>query len=506
MNALSDIISIMSLDDKQAFIKYINNKNKRKDTLNIDLFKLLITDDINIKDKLYSDAKNADAYHALRKRMYDSLIGFMANRSFENNTGDEHEITRLLLVSRVFFEHKLYKEAFKCLSKAEARAMAGEYFSLLNEIYQVQIQFAHFDTQFNLDKALKNFAQNSKRLRNEEQLNLAYAVMRRELMEIYHKGKVTDVQQLITNTMKSFGISLREVLTFKSLYQMLFIANEYASINSNYGLVETFLVKGYRFIIDRQELAQKHLYYHIYILYFMANIHFRNRRFSECSEYLNLMFTEMHMQNKKYYSRFIGRYYLLLMLNENYSGNAQAVLNLIDKAQAETKKADPTDKSDLLFFYVTYWLQQDNAREARRYMREFIHSDSWYEKRMGMDWAIKRSLVEIVMHTELEDPEQALYRLKGFKRRYKKYLTEVKEERVIAYTSLVEKFIIDDSIIQSKTFIQQLNQITQQALAESGDIFVLSFIGWLSAKVNKKPVYPTILNLINDHFSPFHSA
>ncbi|WP_417367718.1 hypothetical protein [Flavobacterium beibuense] len=506
MNALGEIISIMSTDDKSAFIKHLNNKNKRKDTLNTDLFKLLETDDINIKKKLYGTSKNTDAYHALRKRVYDSLISFMANRSFESNTDDEHEIMRLLMVSRVFFEHKLYKEAFKCLAKAESKALATEHFSLLNEIYQTQIQFAHFDPWFNLDKAIAGFSANNKKLRNEEQLNLAYAVMRWELGEIYHKGKITDLQQLITGTMKSFGISLREVLTFKSLYQMLFIANEYASINSNYSLIEPFLERSYRFIITRQELAQKHLYYHIYILYFMANIHFRNRRFTLCSQYLEIMAAEMQKQNKKYYSRFIARYYLLHLLNENYSGNGEATLAIMTKALAETKKADPTDRNDLIFFAVIYWLQHNNAREARRYMREFIHSDSWYEKRMGMDWAIKRSLVEIVMHTELEDTELALSRLKGFKRRYKKYLKEVNEERVLLYAALVEKYILDKSIAQNDTFKQQLDLLTQHAITESGDVFVLSFIGWLLATVHKKQVYPTILSLINNHFSPFHSA
>src|SRR5690606_21805149 len=160
MNALGEIISIMSRDDKSAFIKHLNNKNKRKDTLNTDLFKLLETDDINIKKKLYGTSKNTDAYHALRKRVYDSLISFMANRSFESNTDDEHEITRLLMVSRVFFEYKLYKEAFKCLTKAESKAFATEHFSLLNEIYQTQIQFAHFDPTFNLDKAIAGFTAN----------------------------------------------------------------------------------------------------------------------------------------------------------------------------------------------------------------------------------------------------------------------------------------------------------------------------------------------------------
>ncbi len=506
MNAIANITSIMSSNDKSTFIKYLNGKNKRKDTLNTELFKLLETDDINLYKKLYKGKKSTDAYHALRKRLYDNLIEFMANRSFENKADDEHGVTRLLIVSRVFFEHKLYKEAFKCLARAEAKAIELEHFNLLNDIYQTQIQFAHFDPGFDLAVIIQKFTANRKKLHNEEQLNMAYAIMRSELAAIYHKGKITDIQQLISQTMKTFGISLNDVLTFKSLYQILFIANEYASINSNYGLIEPFAQQGYHFIKSRQELSQKHLYYHIYILYFMANIHFRNRRFGQCTEYLDMMAEEMQKQDKKYYSRFLGRHLLLKALNENYRGAPGLAEGIIKKAFVETKKPDLTDSYDLRLFAIVFWLQHNGAREAAKHMREFIHTDSWYEKRMGMDWAIKRSLVEIILHAQMENTELALSRIKSFKRRYKKYLAEVKESGVLSYLTMVEKYIASPEIISDAGYRSQLDKLIATTQQNNEDIFVLSFVGWLVATVYKKPVYGTILDLVNGYFSPFHSA
>lgn len=505
MNSLSGIYNIMSNEDKKTFIKLLSRKNKRHDVGNIDLFKSLKTDDIEKEKKYFTSKKEADAYHALRKRLYDSLLEFMANRSFEQSTGEEHEVLRLLLVSNIFFEHQLNNEAFKCLVKAEAKAIKLEQFSLLNEIYQTEIQYSYLNSKIPLETTISKYTLNKEKQYREEHLNMAYAVLRRELSEIYHAGKVTNLAQLIKKTMLQFDISIREILTYKSLYRILFIANEYASINNRYNLIETFVEKSYRFITERQDLAERHLYYHIYILYFIANIHFRNRQFEKSVKFLNLMITEMQKQHRKYHFRFAARHALMMALNENYSGREKQAAGIIQKALIENKKSTLTDLNDLRLCAIVFYIQHNDVHSSHKYMNQLIHTDNWYETKMGMDWAIKKNLIEILRHNELENTELALSRIKSFKRRYKKYLIDVKEERVIEYVLLVEKFIIKPDISTSPSFQNALRKLVLLATRPQEDIFVVSFVGWLIAKIQKKPVYKITLDLVHQR-SPFHSA
>ena len=267
MNALQEIVNLMNDAEKKAFIQFLSKKNKRKDIRNIELFHSLKTDDINSKRTILKDKKSIDAYHALRKRLYDNLIDFMAGRSFENDTSQENSVLRLLVVSRLFFEHKLIITAFKCLGKAEVIALDLEHFGLLNEIYMTRIQFAHFNLSEPIEKTIQLFKANKKLLEQEEQLNLVYAVLRRELATIYHEGRIVDFQALIKDTIETNGITLDQRFTFKSLYQILFIANEYASISNNYGLIEPFVVKSYQLISKENDLSDRHLYYRLHILY-----------------------------------------------------------------------------------------------------------------------------------------------------------------------------------------------------------------------------------------------
>ena len=492
MNAIREIINLMDNYDKKAFESFLREKNKRNDVQNIKLFKFLETDDIVSINKIYGT--NNAAYHALSKRLYDNLVSFMANRTFVNNTGEAHDVLRLLVVSRLFLEHKLTKTAFKCLTKAETKAINLEHFSLLNEIYHTQIQYAHLNPQLPLDVVIEKFNANKEKLNREEQLNLGYALLRRELADIVHKGKVIDFREFIIGTMGKLGVSLTEILTFKSLYQILFIANEYASLNSNFTLVEPFVQKSYTFINGKEEMAGKQLYYHIYILYFMANIHFRNRRFAESEAMLQLMHTQMQQQNKRYHPLFYLRYFLLLSLNKNYNGEPENALAIAENALKDaSKKADPLDVNDLRLAIIVFCLQQED-RAVSKYMRQYVQSDSWYEKKLGMVYAIRKSLVEILMHIQFENTEVALSRLQSFKRRYKKYLAQVNETRVMYYVLLVEKYVLRPEIVLSQAFKQSIEAMVQPNAQQ--DIFVLSFLGWLLAKAYRKPVYEVTLGLM----------
>lgn len=512
MNALTEIISLMDINDKNLFKNYLQTKNTRTDTKNTKLFKLLETDDTNSKNNLYSSTTN-DAYHALRKRLYDSLVEFMANRTFENTTTEANEIQKLLVVSQYFLEHKLTQTAFKCLAKAEVKAIKNEHFSLLNEIYSTQIHYAHLSPTINLNSVIDKFKANKERLLQEEQLNIGYALLRRELAEIHLKGKVLDFRALVIETMEARGISLDTVLTFKALYQILYIANEYASINFNFTLVEPFVQKSVDFIKAKNEHTHNQLYYHIHILYFMANFHFRTLRFAESEVYLAQMHEQMQKQNKKYHSRFNISHNLLAALNKNFLGNCGTAIHIAEATlKVASKKADPAEVNDLRICLVMFLVQQTD-RTSLKYAAQFTRTDSWYEKKMGMLWAIRKSLLEIVMHTEFEHTDLALSRLKSFKRRYKKYLASVNENRVIKYAYLIEKYILKPEIATQPAFKDEIMEMIN--LDEPKDVFILSFLGWLLAKAEKKPVYDVTLRLINEpttakayvnYRSPSHSA
>lgn len=171
MTNLNDIISEFSSENQQKFISYLEKKNKRNDTKNIELFNLLLKDDLNSKDvcaRLYGSQKK-DAYHALRKRLYQSLIDFTANQSLQEEKAIDMQIIKYILASRTFLHHKQYKVAYKILDRAEALAEDNYLFPLLNEIYHTKIQYAYANTSINVNTLIEKFKINQKNYHTEDQ-------------------------------------------------------------------------------------------------------------------------------------------------------------------------------------------------------------------------------------------------------------------------------------------------------------------------------------------------
>ena len=105
-------------------------------------------------------------------------------------------------------------------------------------------------------------------------------------------------------------------------------------------------------------------------------------------------------------------------------------------------------------------------------MREFSHTDFWYQKKMGMDWTIKKNLLEIIVHAQLEYTELSLSWLKSFRRRYRTYLTDVNEMRVLLYVQLLKHYINNPQSGTSEAYKTAFEQLLKRKQTAHADILL----------------------------------
>lgn len=495
---LDELILVLSEDDLRAFRAFLKQRNKRGDTKNIDLLNSLLskdTDDINIVNKLYEGFDNRDAYHALRKRLYDSLLHFMANKTLASASGEVYESLRLLLLGRYLLENELPRIALKCLSIAERKSVNFEQFSLLNEIYLTQIQYAHLFPEQNLELLMRNYLLNQSNIQREAKLNIVYAILRRELKEIHLAGKIVDLNVFIQNIISGYGISLKELLTYKSLSQVLFIVNEYAAIQQDYRVVEVYVKTSLRFIEKQGDKAEQYMFHHLNILYYLANFALRSRLFDESLAYLKEISAIIEKGQSIYKHIFDLRLQLLLGLNAHFQGRQNEALNIVKNALGHTdKRARQEDIDDLQLAYVMM-LTQANDKSALKEMARFSHSNAWYEKRLGMLWVIRKSVLEILTQGQFGNIDVSLSLITSFKKRYKKYLEQVNESRVLLFISLIAKYFDNPSVVKEKVFNKKI-QILLVEEESRKDLFSMSFLGWLLARGRTESSYEMMLKLL----------
>lgn len=485
MNSLITIVKALSNDEKRAFIQYLKRKNRRGDTKNIALFKMIDAGKVKDLDVALYGKPSRNAYHALCKRVQDSLVDFMASESFEGETSEEMDILKLLLASRIFFEKEQYKIAFKTLAKAERKAHGFDLYAILNEIYHTKIQYAHLNPSETLLGIIVKANENSRRYVQETQLNMAYATIKQQLTHTRTKSANAIIKKAFTD----FNIEVSHALTYKSLYQLMNITTTAAKLQNDYHVISPFMFEIYGMIKAKKDMIEKHRYYHIKILHLMAVTNFRNKAFDTSNSFVQRMEIEMDRNKRFYYKRFLEELTLIKALNLNYTGKPEPAIQLLEWYRG--------DSLELRFTLMLFLFQQEEFAAAYDIFKKMNHSDGWYEKKMGWIWVLKKNVLEILVLIELDKLDLVLVRLRRFKQKFNLPLKEIKETRVLVFMQLVAVYYENPVEVTSEKFKARVEKSFEWKGTDKEDIFVMSFYAWLKAKMEYRSLYKTVLGLVS---------
>lgn len=495
--SLNILISSFSADDYTRFIYFLTKKNKRKDVKNIQLFKLLYANKYSSEEickKLYPNKKK-DAYHALRKRLYDSLIDFTAALNLEEENNEKIQVIKYILVGRSFIQQQYFSYGLKLLNKAEHIAKEYQLYPYLNEIYHIKIQFAHAFDELDLEATICKFKEYQQLYLAEEELTIVYAKIRENLLQKHYLGEQVNFQNIVKRITVEQNISIDETLSFKSLYQLITITSISAFVTKDYLEIEAFMMNTYS-LLNKHANKERERFYHIQVLYMIANTMFRNKKFMRSLYFLDLMEAELFANRKKYFTRFQLKYELLHALNLNYNGKSEAAIKKLEPL-VKKKHEDLESALDIHLSLIVFYAQQNEVKKAYKLLNDLNHTDKWYIEKVGKEWVIKKNLMEILLLIELDYYEVFENRLSGFRRKYTSFLKEINQERVLVFLRYAKLYYETPKEIVSKAFHDEVESNFVWVGAKREDIFVMSFYAWLKSKMTNKPIYEVTLELIS---------
>ena len=491
MSIIYSIIATLSKEEKTAFVRKLKERNKRSDTKNIALFKLLDTSNPpSDLDMLLYGKPSKGAYHALCKRLHDALIDFIATKSFDKESSEEMNALKLVFASSIFFKQDQTYIAFKTLAKAELIAVKYSLFSILNEIYHTQILYAHLNSTIDLQQIIRKYQANKLDIQQEDNLNLFYATIQAELNE--SNPKVSDI---INRNLELYNISISENLSYQSLFKILQISNQVAHITRDYHAIFPFIEDACQKIATSERASSKYLFDHLQILYYLANTYFRIKNLKEAEKYLEAMRTNMHLENKKYYAIFYPQYTVIENLLLIYTGKNKEALENLQTFNFLKYKNKPVNTLDLKLTLVVSLFLNENFKEALKVYQDFYHNDQWYINKIGYIWVIQKNLIEILLLIELNYFELVTSRLNAFRKKYSQHLKAHNETVVLEFLKLITIYYYKTEDIYAEAFIKKVDALLLKKSKEA-DVFTISFYAWLKSKIEKTALYKTNLELI----------
>lgn len=495
MDELKQIISTFSTDEQKEFASFIQRQKKIKNRKDLELFRLL-TQKQNYKPaqllaKLYPTDQNQVAYHAVRKRLMQHLIDFILLKSNGKQTS-----TTLGVISLALFDRKLEKLGWEFLRKAEKVALSHEQYDLLNAIYNLQISLSNSDFADDLEEIIEKHKQNKILAEEEEKANIANQLIQQKLKEVRLQGKELDFKGIIKQILQTYQLS--EIIAKRPslLYKLMTIARSAVLVSKDFYHFAPYLIEQYQLVVERYGFAPQHAHYQLSLLYMIAHVLYRNKKFAQSISYLEKM-KNIFASHARLQDQFYTKYALLLSANYALSKRTMEAIKLLEDILKERKNT--LSQEDNLNIYLNlsiYYFQEENYKKANQCFLTLQSSEAWLIKKMGREWVLKKNLVELIAQYELKNYDLARNKLKSIEKNFADMLSQPLFQNVKAYLYFVKQMLDNPSIKPDRLFAQTDELFVFDPIAEE-DLQEIRFYAWLKAKLLKKKYQEVLEELVS---------
>jgi hypothetical protein len=507
MDNLRSILDTFSEEEKKALHAFVQRQKIRKNRKDLQLLELLQEETLyngnELVLKLYPKTKNKIAYHALRRRLMQHFIDFITLSRSTDQTIEGTDIMGIISLSHYLFEVNLENIAWKYLKKAENQAQENEQYHLLNSIYNLAL--ANTDNEFSppFETLLELRNQNKVFAEQEERAHIANCILKNKLAQAKREGKVLDFDTIMTQILEEWDLTKAVGERPRIRFNLLSIARNAVVAKKDYYNFEVFLRANYDELLSDVMISEQNQYYRLSLLYMLAHVLYRNKKFKESLKYLDEFKNILESSNKNsksYKTSFYSKFTLLTAANLAFTEEREKAIQLLENLLKKNKAILST--SDILNTHlnlVFYHFQKSNFKQAHKILLDFGHSDAWIEKKMGKEWVVRKWLIESVLQFELKNDDIARKIISKIKQKYASLLVQSNYQNSKPFLSLLEEYMRYPQRVTQPDFLEKVEKvITFADTTGQEDLQEMAFYAWLKSKMEKRNYYETLLELANE--------
>ncbi|MCZ6899257.1 MAG: hypothetical protein O7F74_03375 [Bacteroidetes bacterium] len=498
MDLLKSIVESLSGSQQKDFRKFIQSQKKLSNRKDLELFDLLAQaiSNSNPGTILYNKS-NQNAYHAVRRRLTQKLGDFLVLKRLDEDITSSSSVMGMISMARYFIEQSADELAWHYINKAESKAGETDQFDLLNTIYLFQIEHAYSPFASDLNEIIKRMTENKKVLDEDERTTIACGLIRKELQKIIIEGKDVDFESVIQIALTTYNLANTIIERPKVLYSILSITRSSILAKKDFYSFEPYIIQHFEKAKNQYGFSRNDHFYKISILYMIAHVLYRNRKFESAEEYLVELNKGMQDHKGSHLKLFHSKYILLLAAVKCYQGHLNQAVLILEESQAnEAGLFTAYDKIKLLINLSIYYFQKEEHRKAFRTANSIGHTDKWYEKNLGKEWVFKKNLMEILLQIEAGNDDIALSRIRWFEKTYGALFTQPLYSRAKIFLHLIKIMIKDPEKFKSQETKDQIEHNLTVIPEEQEDLQAMAFYAWLKSKVLKSNYYEVLLNTV----------
>jgi hypothetical protein len=500
MDDLKITLDTLPDEDQRELVAFIQRQKSKKSRKDLALFQLLRQQkagkSTDLIARLYPEEPNPVAYYALRKRLMRHLTDFILLKRMEEDTTAASSIMGLLSLANYLFDVRVDRLAWAYLRKAEKLAQANEQYDLLNAIYNLQIEKADNEYADDLETIIRKRNQNKLAADEDERANIANSLITKRLQAVRQQGIDLHFDKIIQEVLQAYGLTEAVSKRPSLLYKLMSIARSAILARKDFYSFEPYIISQYHELEQKHGFTKAHQYYKLSLLYMIAHVLYRNKKFGESVRYLGLLHEGMSGEGKNHFALFYPRYTFLMVANYVFmhkNDEATGLMeNLLHKSPITLSTKDQlTAQFGLSFNYFA----QGAFQKANRVLMSLPHSDKWCERKMGREWVLKKNMGELIIQYELGNEDLVLNKIRSLERTFADLLEVPAYRNVKRYLQLIKHMVDHPEDVKRSSFVQHVHGQLEFSSFEQADIQAMSFYAWLKAKIVGRSYYEVLLDL-----------
>lgn len=481
-----------------VFLQRHSGKPDRKDKLLFDFYlKHPTFTREDVLKELYAKDRNVEAYHATRKRLIRQLTEFLsAEIPFSEEEGEGRKSYQLFSIARYLFHKNKEEAGWYFLKEAAGLAQLYENFHLLNDIFSFQIQKSHSEYAPDLPEILLEKEKYQKLAIEDDNANSANHLIRYELKKSLAALTPIDLNTLTDQVLQRYKLGNAVLERPRIMFNMVSITRSAILASKDFYSFETYAKERYLELEKRKLFNQYNYTYKLSFIYYIAHVLYRNKKFSESANYLDQLREGMTAFGKRCYDMFYTKYNVLLAAVLNYSGQNNMAIETLEQMLKDKRVL--LNKTDLMNVYLNlsiYYFQQEQYGKSVKLFQQVQQSEAWQQKVMGMEWLLKKRIIECINQFELGNTDIVEARLTSIERKFSEVFKRPVYHRVKVFLNLVRLLNENPAVAATKEFADKVEESFEFIDATREDIQAMTFYGWLKAKMVRKRYYEVLLGL-----------
>ena len=480
MNTLEEMISILDEDKKDLFEKKLARKSANYKAKELELFKA-------VRNNITLKVTNQNAYHSNRKRLVNKLIELIYLEEVINDSEDKWKMDSYVTTAHYLFHHNAEKAAWNLLLKAEKIAVKNELYLEANNIYLKQIELSNSLFAPSLKQIIKKHETNKQFQELDERITIGAKLIENELKTIILTGESKQFDNIISKVAMDLKLSEGILTNPKFAFHFLSISRNIIKAQKAYHQFAPFALQTYSTLLNLNAFQSQHRFYQSSILYMICHSLYRIRDFKQLGEYLvkleNIINESPSSVKKMFHAK-------LVLLHASYYCFTNQLEKAIQLLSKEYSKFNIYDKVNQNLNLTIYHFMNKEPSKAIKTNHKLGHSEKWLEKHLGLEWVMKKQLMHVIIHYEMENYDIVENLIRSFELKFKNILLLDKYNKVIPFIRFIK-----NRLNLKEINLSELESTLITTPKEKEDLQAMIFYAWLKSKVEKRDFYGCLIEM-----------